>query len=126
MVDCVVTKDDVATNHRIIMGEDYLAALGLPAEAVTERTVAFLLTKKVDRKTEGLLMSNQFPINYFALSTVEQHFDDFALAFEEKVLPGEDKFWRFNRIHNYGWSADDRFKQQQHNHQEEEREANPV
>ena len=28
----------------------------------------------------------------------------------ESRLPGEDKFWRFNRIHNYGWSADDKYK----------------
>ena len=115
MVDFTVTKDDNATSHRVIIGEDYLKALEMPIQNIVERTVAFLLEKKVDRKTEGMLMSNQFPINYFALSTVDQWFGDFALAFETKAgeeakLPGEDKFWRFNRIHDYGWSADDRYK----------------
>lgn len=115
MVDISVTKDDVATSHRIIIGEDYLEALSLPLKDIVERVVSFLLTKKVSRKTEGMLNSNEFPINYFALSTVEQWFGDFALAFEEceeeeECLPGEGKFWRFNRIHDYGWSADDKHK----------------
>lgn len=117
MIDVTVTKDDVATNHRIIIGEDYIKALGMPLKDIAERTVSFLLSKKVKRKTEGMLMSNEFPVNYFALSSVEQWFDDFALAFttENKELPGEDKFWRFNRIHNYGWTSDDRFLKNQKN-----------
>ena len=118
MVDVTVTKDDVATTHRIIVGADYVEALSMPIEDIVESTVGFLLSKKVNRKTEGMLMSNEFPINYFALSTVDQHFADFASAFEgkesdeggESRLPGEDKFWRFNRVHNYGWSADGRSK----------------
>ncbi|QDZ19590.1 hypothetical protein HOP50_03g21080 [Chloropicon primus] len=111
MVDVSVTKDDVATDHRVIIGEDYLQALAMPVKDIVERTVSFLLSKKVSRKTEGILNSNEFPINYFALSTVEQFFGDFAVAFEdEDCLPGEDKFWRFNRIHTYGWNAHDEYK----------------
>jgi len=107
MVDVVVTKDDLATKHRVIMGEEYIEAVNLPPQEIAEATFAFLLSKKVQRHTEGILTSNQFPINYFALSTVEQWYDDFALTFEETKLPGENKFWRFNRIHEYGdkWSA---------------------
>ena len=111
-MDVSVTNDDEATSHRVIIGEDYLQGLAMPTRDIVERTFSFLLSKKVSRKTEGILSSNEFPINYFAVSTVEQWFDDFALAFEEEEggLPGEDKFWRFNRIHNYGWSADGRSK----------------
>ena len=112
MVDVSVTKDDVATTHRVIIGQDYLEALEMPARDIVERTFSFLLSKKVSRKTEGILNSNEFPVNYFAISSVEQWFGDFAMAFEdceeEECLPGE--FWRFNRIHSYGWTADDKFK----------------
>ena len=52
----------------------------------------------------GMLKMDQFPINYFGVSDVEQWFDDFVDEYADtgKVLPGSHKFWRFNRIHDYG------------------------
>ena len=57
----------------------------------------------------GLLLSAQFPINYFSISEVEQNFPDFQAAWEGHgiQLPGDGKFWRFNKIHNYGSSDED-------------------
>lgn len=54
-------------------------------------------------------MNGEFPINYFSMSTIEQYYDDFAAAFDDtgKQLRDEDKFWRFNRIHTYGYGADE-------------------
>lgn len=50
-----------------------------------------------------MLLSSQFPVNYFGISDVEQWFDDFADEFLDtgKVLPGPSKFWRFNKLYNY-------------------------
>lgn len=52
-------------------------------------------------------MHGEFPINYFSISTIEQYFDDFSEAYRDtgKQLRGEEKFWRFNRIHSYGHHA---------------------
>lgn len=61
----------------------------------------------------GLMMSGEFPINYFSMSTIEQYFDDFSEAFTDtgKLLRPDDKFWRFNRLHNYGAAADQNLEQ---------------
>ena len=48
-----VTFDERETKHRVIIGEEYYAPLGLTAEAVVERVFAFLLMKKIPRHTEG-------------------------------------------------------------------------
>lgn len=55
----------------------------------------------------GLLLSSQFPVNYFSISDVEQFYPDFASEYSkfDKVLAGEGKFWRFNRIHDYAGKA---------------------
>ena len=53
----------------------------------------------------GVLLSSQFPMNYFSITTVQQWFEeDFLSAFEDPsyILPGQSKFWRFNKIHTYG------------------------
>lgn len=57
----------------------------------------------------GLLLSSQFPVNYFSISEVEQAFDDFQSVFMDsgKQLPGEDSFWRFNKIYDYGAKDED-------------------
>jgi hypothetical protein len=50
-----------------------------------------------------MLLSSQFTSNYFAVSQVEQNFDDFAEDFKELgQTPGDQSFWRFNRIQDYG------------------------
>ena len=51
-----------------------------------------------------MLLSSQFPINYFGISDVEQWFDDFGAEFADtgRVLPGPSKFWRFNKLNDYG------------------------
>ena len=45
-------------------------------------------------------------MNYFSITTVEQWFEEeeFLAAFENPnyILPGQSKFWRFNKIHTYG------------------------
>ena len=52
----------------------------------------------------GMLLSNQFPINYFSVSEVEQWYPDLADLWSktEHGLPDAGKFWRFNKIHDYG------------------------
>ncbi len=51
----------------------------------------------------GMMLSTQFPINYFSVSEVEQWFSDFGAEFSDckKALPGDDRHWRFNRLHDY-------------------------
>ena len=58
-------------------------------------------------------MNGEFPINYFSISTIEQYFDDFGQAFLDtgKALRPESKFWRFNKVHEYGEGANRTAKQ---------------
>ena len=95
--DVVLTASDTATNHRVICGDMYVESLALAPEEVVLRTFEFLLRKKVPRATNGVLGNTQFGMGYFAVGSVEQAFPDFAAEFERPV-PGEDLFWRFNRI----------------------------
>jgi len=59
------------------------------------------------------MMNGEFPINYFSISTIEQYFDDFGNAFLDtgKSLRAESKFWRFNKVHEYGEGANRTAKQ---------------
>jgi hypothetical protein len=38
--------------------------------------------EQVPRSTEGMILSSQFPSNYFSVSEVEQFFDDFGDEFK--------------------------------------------
>ena len=54
-----------------------------------------------------MLLSSQFPVNYFSMSEVEQFFPEFADEYGhfERSLGGAGKFWRFNRLHDYANKA---------------------
>ncbi|CAI5952118.1 unnamed protein product [Closterium sp. NIES-64] len=92
--------DDKETRHRIVLGRVHSEAVNLPEDAVIARIIAFLLYKRIPRQTEGVLTSDQFPINYFAVSEVAQKFAELGEWFPGGDLP--DNYWRFNRIHEYG------------------------
>lgn len=102
MFDVQVTFDERETKHRVIIGEEYYGPLGLAPEVVIERVFSFLLTKKIPRHTEGMMLSDEFPVNYFAVSEVEQDLEGFQDMFPEGPLPGDGGYWRFNKIHDYG------------------------
>jgi hypothetical protein len=106
MFDLRVTANERETTHRVIVSSDYYdVEEGLDAEGVLERVFAFLLAKGVPRHTEGIMLSSEFPINYFAVSEVTQHFDDFADAWGGAL---KKDFWRFNRTQDYGmWKGED-------------------
>ena len=61
-------------------GKNYYEPYDLEPEQVVEASFSFILSKKIARQTEGMLMSNQFPVNYFSISELEQWFDDFKDA----------------------------------------------
>lgn len=107
MFDVSVLFDGRETNHRIVVGKHYYEPHGLPPEMAVEAGLALLLRAKVARSTEGMLLSSQFPVNYFALAQVEQWYGDEFLDEFERISGGlrpkdEKEFWRFQRIHDYG------------------------
>lgn len=106
MLDIKVTCQDRETTHRVIVSKAYYEPQGITPERAVEAVFAFLLRHKVPRQTEGMILSSQFPINYFAVSEVEQFFADFAEEYEDLgPLPGKDSFWRFNRTEDYGYKG---------------------
>ncbi|CAL8471625.1 g11167 [Coccomyxa elongata] len=109
MFDVDVTFEDRETRHRVIIGKEYYEEFGLEPEDVLAMTFSFLLRKKTPRQTEGMLLSSQFNINYFAISEVDQWWSDFVQEWTNigKTLEGDGKFWRMNRLHGYGGLAND-------------------
>ena len=55
------------------------------------------------------MLSSQFPVNYFSISELDQVFPDFQelYATTGKRLEGDGKFWRFNKLHDYGYKGED-------------------
>lgn len=108
IVDCSVTFQGKETTHRVIVGDDYITHLGITPEEAVERTFAFLLRRKVVRQTEGMLVASEFPINYFALSTVEAFFGDFVDEYQkDQELPNEPRWWTMNKTGGYGHKLED-------------------
>ncbi len=105
MVDVLLTPAGGASSstHRIIVGREYSQAAGCSAEELAAHALAWLLHRRVPMQTEGILTNAQFPVNYFAVSQVEQWWPEFGAR---HTLPGASKFWRFNRIHKYGAEAE--------------------
>jgi len=104
MFDVRVTFQEKESIHRVIVGLDYYEKQGIEAELVVERVFAFLLRKNIPRRTDGILNSSQFPVNYFSVSELHQFFADFEDEFDQD-LPGDEKFWRFNRTQDYGYKG---------------------
>lgn len=107
---CILEVADcctLCTLHRIIVGKDYYDPYSIAPETAVEAALSLLLGKKLPRQTEGMLLSSQFPINYFSISEVEQWFGvEFQTCFEAAagadLKAGDDDFWRFNRVFDYG------------------------
>ena len=100
MFDVRITCQEKETPHRVIVGRDYFEPQNLDPEAVVEKVFAFLLSKKVTRKTTGMLTSGQFPMNYFSVSEVQQFFPGFEEYCEN--LPERKLLWGFNKTQDYG------------------------
>ncbi|KAK9918864.1 hypothetical protein WJX75_007628 [Coccomyxa subellipsoidea] len=122
MFDVNVTFEDRETKHRVIVGKEYYEDFDLEPEQILVMTFAFLLRKKTPRQTEGMLLSSQFNINYFAISEVDQWWNDFVNEWTDigKTLAGDGKFWRMNRLHGYGGMANDMANQERDMAQEKE------
>lgn len=54
MFDVAVTYEERETQHRVIVGQEYYEGLGIEPEAVLDRVFAFLIRKRVPRRTEGV------------------------------------------------------------------------
>lgn len=109
MYDLTITYEEQETRHRIILGKEYYEQFGLDPEHVVAMAFTFLLQKKEPRHTEGLMLSSQFPINYFSISELDQVFPDFQKLYTSQgmALGGDGKFWRFNKLHDYGYKGED-------------------
>ncbi|KAL6778629.1 hypothetical protein ACKKBF_B15510 [Auxenochlorella protothecoides x Auxenochlorella symbiontica] len=113
LYDITVTCQDKESVHRVIIGKDYYEPYGLAPEVTLDRTMGFMLSIRQPRHTEGIMLSSQFPINYFAVSEVDQSFPEFNAVFADVgELPGSKAAWYFRRTEDYGYkgeneSADD-------------------
>lgn len=109
LMDITVMLDGKETKHRVIVGRDYYEPHGAIPELVVEAAMSLLLSLKVSRQTDGVLLSSQYPINYFSISQVEQWFrSDFRAELAKVIgdsafdVDRDTDFWRFNRVFDYG------------------------
>eukprot|EP01023_Acetabularia_acetabulum_P041681 TRINITY_DN4075_c0_g1_i2.p1 TRINITY_DN4075_c0_g1~~TRINITY_DN4075_c0_g1_i2.p1 ORF type:complete len:383 (-),score=63.79 TRINITY_DN4075_c0_g1_i2:1778-2926(-) len=100
--DVQVTYDETSTTHRVIVGDEYYAPYNIDPDTVVERAFQFLIQIREPLQTEGILISNQFPVNYFSVSELCQTFPDFQKLYKENDGTLPDMYWRWNRLHNYG------------------------
>eukprot|EP01025_Chloroclados_australasicus_P037403 TRINITY_DN3818_c0_g1_i1.p1 TRINITY_DN3818_c0_g1~~TRINITY_DN3818_c0_g1_i1.p1 ORF type:complete len:378 (-),score=40.64 TRINITY_DN3818_c0_g1_i1:469-1602(-) len=105
--DVQVTYDETVTNHRVIVGDEYYAPYDLDPDTVVERAFQFLISKRQPLHTEGILISNEFPVNYFSISELCQTFPEFEKLYEESSGQLPDTYWRWNRIHDYWGQMED-------------------
>lgn len=108
IVDVVMSADERETKHRIVVGKQYYEPLNLEPQPVVTAALAALMRARAPRATEGQILGSVFPVNYFAISELEQWYpDEFAAEFTAiagQPLAGdiESRVWRWNRIHDYG------------------------
>jgi hypothetical protein len=112
MLDLKISFDHMDTNHRVIIGKAYYEPYGVLPEAAVEAALALMLQLKLPRHSEGMLTPAEFPVNYFTVSEIEQWWpEEFAASFlhvtGEHLRPGQDYFWRMNKIHDYGAKLED-------------------
>ena len=62
MFDLAITYEEKETQHRVIVGKDYYEDYGIEPEQVLDRVFAFLLRKRVPRRTEGVLLALCCPV----------------------------------------------------------------
>jgi len=102
--DIEVSFDKQKSTHRVIVGRDFLAEVGSsnPREAV-ENAFAVLLAKKVPRKTEGIITSEVFPVNYFTTTHVATEFPEYLSLFGKRPeeFDWDRAQWNFKQVHDY-------------------------
>lgn len=101
--DVEVSAQKQKSTHRIIVSRDFAEAMGAEPKDVVDKAFAVLLARKVPRKTEGMITSDVFPINYFTAVNVAVNFPEF-----EELFPGKKQDldvvssqWRFSQVHDY-------------------------
>lgn len=104
MFDVELSHQKMKTTHRIIVGKDFLANLPLQTpEVVVEKAFAVLLANKAPRKTEGLITSEIFPVNYFTVTNVVVSYPVFLELLGKKAndFDWHGAQWTFKQVHDY-------------------------
>eukprot|EP00440_Ansanella_granifera_P025036 gb/GFBE01027193.1/.p1 GENE.gb/GFBE01027193.1/~~gb/GFBE01027193.1/.p1 ORF type:complete len:221 (+),score=63.30 gb/GFBE01027193.1/:1-663(+) len=102
--DVEITAKKMKSTHRIIVGNDFTTTLGAQSpQEVVQKAFALLISKNVARKTEGIITSEIFPVNYFTVTNLVAQFPDFLELFGKS----SDSFdfdrsqWNFKQVHDY-------------------------
>jgi len=103
--DVEVSAEKQKSSHRVIVGMDFMGKVGAESpREVVEAAFAMVLAKKVPRHTEGIITSENFPINYFTAANIATWFPDFLELFSgEKtgVFDENTNQWNFKQVHDY-------------------------
>eukprot|EP00929_Paragymnodinium_shiwhaense_P119525 TRINITY_DN91437_c0_g1_i1.p1 TRINITY_DN91437_c0_g1~~TRINITY_DN91437_c0_g1_i1.p1 ORF type:complete len:432 (-),score=111.58 TRINITY_DN91437_c0_g1_i1:212-1507(-) len=108
--DVEVSHNKSKSTHRVIVGKDFAASLDSLSEPkkVVEGCFAILLKNRVARKTEGVITSEVFPINYFTAANVAVTYPELLGLFGQQAgeLYADSVLWNFKQVHDY--SMDER------------------
>lgn len=102
--DVEITASKMKSTHRVILGQDFVKAVGASSpHEVVEKAFAFVLARNMPRRTEGVITSEVFPVNYFTVTEFAVRFPDFLNLFE-KISPDFDferMQWNFKQVNDY-------------------------
>jgi len=101
--DVEVSANKTKSTHRVIVGRDFAAEMGQEPRPIAEAAFAVLLARGVARKTEGLITSEVFPVNYFTATNVAVQFPEYleVLGRRPDEFDWDRAQWNFKQVHDY-------------------------
>jgi len=102
--DVEITAKKVKSTHRVILGREFMGTLGAEnPQEVVEKAFALLIAKGVPRKTEGIITSEVFPVNYFTVANLSIQYPEFFDLFDNKPVDVDKERlqWNFKQVHDY-------------------------
>ena len=80
-LDVEVCESKSKSSHRVIVGRAFMETVKATSpRQVLEGAFAVLIANKVPRKTEGIITSENFPVNYFTAANVAAWFPEFEIG----------------------------------------------
>jgi hypothetical protein len=104
-LDVEVCESKSKSSHRVIVGRAFMETVKATSpRQVLEGAFAVLIANKVPRKTEGIITSENFPVNYFTAANVAAWFPEFVTLFDSQAGKNFDvdcNQWSFKQVHDY-------------------------
>merc|ERR1740121_857470 len=103
-MDCEISAQKQKSSHRVIVGDDFTAAVGAEGPRdVVEKAFTLLIARKAPRTTEGVITSAIFPVKYFTATNMATNYPEFLSMFgtDPETFDWDMAQWNFKQVHDY-------------------------